>query len=733
KKGEKNCYKSVYFNLDSTAFTMVALFFLWAGVTSRAVEGMVLALLEGNLRVSIATALVASIPSVWYVCSVMIHYMNDRYYPYYYSQLFFTISELSCQLIAIAHIRKDARIYRTALIYLGGSALSHIAQLLMDEPLLITSNGGTTFRNLALVAGDAANLYAAWTLSGKWRRKLWSFVGVCIVYTIYVKTLTRMQFYTQTPAYQKTLRSQPRAEFLTVSEPRSPARSFPFLTLPRAMEQDKDVSSGFLRIRQPASDRERFLTITGAESDCDTREPSRRLEMATQTEHELDRAKIAAIIAEYKENAMKAARCHVASNTVEQNDPAPSEPASESSASLAVPQEIQTSVQVQMEPREPAPGPFRDPAQERAVPRETSQTVLEKANWTNRAQELRLKAIRSISITAKAKSYIPSRNWSIFFISVGGTVGLFVYDKRQVKSIQRELAEKAAAIASQPTDWNTPNRKVKVFVEPTSWSPYWFEEMAKPIFDAGAVDYQVIERDHPAGIIEDVRNLIWDAREQHHDEATRKTEQRPSSWFSFGSNPQTPKTQQELEKLQQEMQNQLLKEFMPHVYKPKYDPAQDIIAVGPIPWRHVLLGLEEGSLTDRQEERGTRQTRDVRHMLPPSVPYPTLGYLSGPNISGWANVPLRVAGWFNKRAMARVIGAEALEIVLNRPVAFSPSDVKLGSSDFRPYPKKKESDKEKTVADSIAEAWTEEAEALPGVHDVVADRLSRHAFPSVQQ
>jgi hypothetical protein len=185
KAGQRSCYKSVYFNLDSTAFAMIAMFFIWASLTSRAVEAMIVALLnDGKIRWPVVAGLITSMPSVWYVCSVMIHYMNDRYFPYYYSQLFFTLSELSCQIISIIHVPKNEPVFRYALVYLGGTALSHLIQICMDEPFLVTSNPGTTFRNFSLFIGDAFNLYAAYTLSGKWRRKIWYFAWVSTVQLI---------------------------------------------------------------------------------------------------------------------------------------------------------------------------------------------------------------------------------------------------------------------------------------------------------------------------------------------------------------------------------------------------------------------------------------------------------------------------------------------------------------------------------------------------------------------
>lgn len=185
QKGSKNCYKSIYWNLDSTSFYMLAWFFIWAFVTSRAVESMITEFLKNNLRFPIMLGLVFSFPSVWYVTSVMIHYLNDRYFPYYHSQLYFTLSELFCQIVAILHIPNDGKIHGKLLKMMGGTALSHIIQLALDEPLIITRNLGTTFRNLALLSGDLMLLIAAWgLLGGKGKSKAIELFGICIMHLV---------------------------------------------------------------------------------------------------------------------------------------------------------------------------------------------------------------------------------------------------------------------------------------------------------------------------------------------------------------------------------------------------------------------------------------------------------------------------------------------------------------------------------------------------------------------
>ena len=351
--------------------------------------------------------------------------------------------------------------------------------------------------------------------------------------------------------------------------------------------------------------------------------------------------------------------------------------------------------------------------------------------------------------TATIKSYLPSRGWAIFLGSVGSIAGLMVYDKRQVRQIQRQFKEIASEFANKPAgsvndcsvyfllallqrkiglEWNAVNRKVLVIVEPSSWSPYWFKEFVKPIFDAGAVDYELYEPNHhPAEIIERVRKLVWDARDQHQLQIHRKSvkskmeQARGSfgSWFEFGPAVSANDQEEDLKRLEDE----LTEKYLPHLHTPKYNPRVGIVALGPIPWRHVLRGIEEGSLTTRANENDSRQTRNEQNQLDPSIVYPTLGFISGQDLSGWSYVPLRIAGWFSKRYMCQKIAEDTLVIIKNnsRPLETS-KDLGRGSDSFRPFEKKDE--KEKSDLDRINEMWTEEAERMESVDPLIASRLS---------
>ncbi|KAJ3269482.1 hypothetical protein HDV01_001366 [Terramyces sp. JEL0728] len=77
KAGSSNCYKSVYFNLDATAFHMLGLFLVWGIVTFKAFEQIVVGLLKDNIRKVFVLNILSALPTMWYSFSVLIHYLND--------------------------------------------------------------------------------------------------------------------------------------------------------------------------------------------------------------------------------------------------------------------------------------------------------------------------------------------------------------------------------------------------------------------------------------------------------------------------------------------------------------------------------------------------------------------------------------------------------------------------------------------------------------------------------
>ncbi|KAJ3325392.1 mitochondrial import inner membrane translocase subunit tim54 [Boothiomyces sp. JEL0866] len=286
---------------------------------------------------------------------------------------------------------------------------------------------------------------------------------------------------------------------------------------------------------------------------------------------------------------------------------------------------------------------------------------------------------------------LPSRNWSIFWTSVGAVSGLIVYDRFAVKRILREYGEQASVKAKEQSKWNEPARKIAVYLDHNSWTPYWFDEFVKPILDDGAVDYDLIDPVHSSEIIAQVRDKIWDGKEY----VTEKSKPKPvkkSSWFGTSSVST------------EEQKEQLMQLHFPHLQKLKYDPSVGLVAVGAIAWRHLLCGLMEGHLTLRNEQPFAYE-----------LEYPTVGFISTKNLSGWGHVPIRVYYWFNRRDLAEKIGRETLAVVLQEKREFKQEDTLLGSENYRQLEKKKDASEallEKERLSDLAESIAKIDESL---------------------
>lgn len=176
--GTENCYKSVYFNLDSTMLAIISWLFLWFYTCSKAFENISNAIFENCARKSVVIALLIDIPTIWYVCAVPVHYLNDRFFAMYNSQLYFSLSELISVVVLIFHVSEKQVVVRKMGVVLGAIALAHGVQLLMDENFLINgSNWVSSGRNMFMFVGDCANLFVAGRLGSGARYWKWICVG----------------------------------------------------------------------------------------------------------------------------------------------------------------------------------------------------------------------------------------------------------------------------------------------------------------------------------------------------------------------------------------------------------------------------------------------------------------------------------------------------------------------------------------------------------------------------
>lgn len=158
--GESTCYKSIYFNLDATTFYVVVVMTTWMFVVSRIVERLVIAFLDGSLRFFVAIPLLLAMPSLWYSYSVVSHYLNDRFFYFFASQVFFGVTETLICLFLLFHVRKDDIIRPRLLCITAAIALFHLVELILDEKFSVFYRA----RNIMLASIDAGSLFSSLSL-----------------------------------------------------------------------------------------------------------------------------------------------------------------------------------------------------------------------------------------------------------------------------------------------------------------------------------------------------------------------------------------------------------------------------------------------------------------------------------------------------------------------------------------------------------------------------------------
>ncbi|KAJ3010031.1 mitochondrial import inner membrane translocase subunit tim54 [Thoreauomyces humboldtii] len=284
-----------------------------------------------------------------------------------------------------------------------------------------------------------------------------------------------------------------------------------------------------------------------------------------------------------------------------------------------------------------------------------------------------------MSLAAAIRKRMPSRNWSIFLGGSSILGGLAAYDKYHLDAVRTDLQNRASVLANEVMLPRDTARKIRVYVAPTHWSRYWFKQYIKPVFDAAALDYDVVEP-KVAGLVRDqVRELIWTAKDES---------RRPPAPYNPMLGPQT------------------------FLARPKYDPSEGLVAVGPNAWREVLRGLNEGCMAERPppappsladpsvpDEGADALMKDTAkkeggvHAQPeppldmmdsnvPRFPLPCVGFITGRQQAGWTGFPKRIYGWFTERDTAREIGEEALLIAFSRVRDYHAEDAGKGAEDI---------------------------------------------------
>ncbi|TPX30964.1 hypothetical protein SmJEL517_g05587 [Synchytrium microbalum] len=331
---------------------------------------------------------------------------------------------------------------------------------------------------------------------------------------------------------------------------------------------------------------------------------------------------------------------------------------------------------------------------------------------------------------------LPSRNWMIFYMVTSTGLALALYDTSERRKIAADFKARASPLADVPMQPSELPRRIQLYIAPSQFARYNFKEYVKPVFDAAALDYELIQPDDLLKVQEHVKNYIWAGKAEHRGYKT------PSN---VPYNPYIPPP------------------------RPAYDPTEGLVAVGRGAWRELMKGVNEACLTlGENEEKAIEAQEQLRKMneqrmsrrpfssiiqsttnrnsrtwydwvagkkpedpvapaaiaapiqqdlmqdaavttstetestttapppqpeaplppvlsidnMPTAFALPPVGYISGQNLTGWTNFPLRIYHWFTSRNTARRVGEEALKIAFGAKRPLYSSDLAVGMKDI---------------------------------------------------
>lgn len=249
---------------------------------------------------------------------------------------------------------------------------------------------------------------------------------------------------------------------------------------------------------------------------------------------------------------------------------------------------------------------------------------------------------------------LPSRNWSIFWIVVGVSLGGVVYDKHEQNKIRTKWCDRVAKYGETAVNFNEKARKITVYVAPPpnsylSDSMSVFKKYIKPVLNSAGVDFE-IKSENRQGVIRstvaaEIRAL---RREIINTEQELQRVQKSNTWYErskgnllsyFKKTDKEAREKELYEKLKSDLKD--LKNIIGIYYKNQdLKDAQNIsldskisepslnggiICLGRGAYKEYLHGLHEGLLgplekpldSEKLEELSDKpQTVDVDVKLP---------------------------------------------------------------------------------------------------------------------
>ncbi|KAJ1970191.1 mitochondrial import inner membrane translocase subunit tim54 [Dispira parvispora] len=332
---------------------------------------------------------------------------------------------------------------------------------------------------------------------------------------------------------------------------------------------------------------------------------------------------------------------------------------------------------------------------------------------------------------------IPSPKLTAFVAVVGGLLGLKKYDRYQSDQVRAQLQAQAKVMADEPLDPFDMPSKVVVYLSPPPGdgihkSRIFFRDYVKPIFDAAALDYDVVESKEPGEIHHTIceeiqrrrRQLIPSAEEDNKDGATppavglspvRSVDVTTCPKIAVGRNTLVELYNGLSEGCYSSLNTLPEKESTATSEDAKVSPPEAPVASPPAS-TDVQNSISpaatenDSSIADEKENVLTDPVPSEPPAPTPIVDYdaldtgdlpaiPPIGFVNFQNRIGWTNFPRRILGFFHDTPLVEEIGKQALKIALEQRRPFTQADLSMGIEDDQVH-QVEEADKVPLVVDT---------------------------------
>ncbi|KAI8385269.1 Mitochondrial import inner membrane translocase subunit TIM54 [Nakaseomyces glabratus] len=233
---------------------------------------------------------------------------------------------------------------------------------------------------------------------------------------------------------------------------------------------------------------------------------------------------------------------------------------------------------------------------------------------------------------------LPSRNWTIFWTVLAGSLGGVGYDKYQQRQIISRYCDEVKPLSLQHCDVNKSPRKITVFIAPPpndylETSLKIWRRYIKPVLYYAGLDYEVIEEDRQGIIRSEVASRIRQLRRELLEADNEQQGNSGDSLLSIFKKPHA-KDPEEEQKFDPEQARQFKADFdfrnVMGIYTkvPKLDTivqtdslvtdpvlAGGVVCVGRGAYKEYITGLHEGLLGPLDPPEETTQEVEMGSKL----------------------------------------------------------------------------------------------------------------------